>query len=80
MPRYRPLPPPETDVAERLPLNVLVRDWPELLPLLVRSGVDLSADGGLSLAGRAAGAPRPTALALVAATAWREVPPPVEDG
>lgn len=80
MPRLRPLPPPETEAVEQLPLNVLVRDWPELLPLLVRSGVDLSADGGLSLAVRDPGSPRPTPLALVAATAWREVPPPEAEG
>jgi len=49
VPRYRPAPPPEPSDLVALPLHVLVRDWPELDPLLQAAGVDLEAGGHLCL-------------------------------
>lgn len=49
MPRYRPALPAEPSDLEALPLHVLVRDWPELDPLLRAAGVDLEATGHLLL-------------------------------
>lgn len=74
MPRLHPLPPPEVEALERLPLHVLIRDWPELLEVLREGGVDPAADGGVSMSERGEGAPRPAVEALLRATAWREVP------
>lgn len=71
MPRYHPLPPPEPGALEGLPLHVLVRDWPELLVVLRQGGVDLLAEGGVSLSERDRDAPRPPTRALQEATAWR---------
>ena len=42
-------PPPRTGLLQQ-PLNVLVRDYPELLALLRRSGVDIAARGADTLA------------------------------
>jgi hypothetical protein len=49
VPRYRPAPPPEPSDLVALPLHVLVRDWPELDPLLHAAGVELEAAGHLCL-------------------------------
>ena len=59
MPRYRPAPPPEPSELVALSLHVLVRDWPELDPLLQAAGVDLVAAGHLTL-GEVLGRPSPS--------------------
>jgi hypothetical protein len=78
VPRYRPAPPPEPSELVALPLHVLVRDWPELDPLLQAAGVDLEAVGHLCLGEGVGedGAPDPGWMAeqMAAATRWRSDP------
>lgn len=74
MPRFRPIPPPDIEALEALPLHVLVRDWPELLWVLKRAGVDVAREGALSLSRLPPAAPRPSTAELLSATRWRELP------
>jgi hypothetical protein len=73
VPRLHPLPPPEVEALERLPIHVLIRDWPELMAVLAAGGVDPVTEGGISLSARAPDAPRPIPRRLLEVTAWREV-------
>lgn len=69
--RRRPGPPPAPDRLPSLPVHVIVRRWPETLPVLRECLPSLEADGGRPLSD-VVGEAGPVLEALLETTRWRE--------
>lgn len=63
--------PPPVQMLLELPVHVVVRDYPELLAVLRRLGVDLGTSGAEPLSAVAPVDPPALEAALVDALAWR---------
>jgi len=64
-------PAPDRDALARAPLHVLVRDFPELLSLFRREGLDLTESGAEPL-GSVTASPQDLLDRVEAAVGWRE--------
>lgn len=62
---------PDRDALARTPLHVLVRDFPELLPLFRSEGLDLTESGAEPL-GSVTASPADLLDRIEAALGWRE--------